>query len=188
VQRNRFPRPPGLGGVDEGEPTDGGAGAAPASELEGLDGRVGLQWGVRLLVLAAVLGAVAGGATWALDGALDRATTYGAYATGAALALGALYALLYFRSWGFRVRTDSLYLQRGVLVRVETLVPHVRLQHVDTRRSALERALGLGTVVVYTAGSTGADVSVPGMARDRARRLQATLKDRAKEAGGDDAV
>lgn len=168
---------------------DGGTeGQRSAPALEGLDARVGLQWGLRVVLVAAVLGAIAGGAVWALLGTPDRAATLAALVAGAALALGTAYALLLYRSWGFRVREDSLYLERGVLVRVETLVPHVRLQHVDTRRSALQRALGLATVVVFTAGSSSADVSIPGLSTQRARGLQATLKDRAEEAGGDDAV
>lgn len=167
---------------------DGDAGPRPAPDLEGLNVRVGLQWGLRVVVAAAVLGALAGGITWGLLGDAGRAGALAALVAGAVLALGAAYALLLYRSWGFHVREDSLYLERGVVVRVETLVPHVRLQHVDTRRSALQRALGLATVVVYTAGSSSADVSIPGLATERARGLQATLKDRAEEAGGDDAV
>ncbi len=55
-------------------------------------------------------------------------------------------------------------------------------------RGPLERGLGLASVVVYTAGSRGADVTIPGVALDRADDLQARLKQLAIVAEGEDAV
>jgi membrane protein YdbS with pleckstrin-like domain len=86
------------------------------------------------------------------------------------------------------VREDSLFLDRGVLTQVRTVVPFVRVQHVDVSRGPVERALGLATVVVYTAGSRGADVAVPGLTPDRADDLQRRLKRLTIVAEGEDAV
>ena len=74
------------------------------------------------------------------------------------------------------MRDDDLYLERGVLTRVNTVVPFVRVQHVDTQRGPVERAVGLASVVVYTAGSRGADVTIPGLTPDRADALQEKLR------------
>jgi membrane protein YdbS with pleckstrin-like domain len=62
----------------------------------------------------------------------------------------------------------------------------VRVQHVDSRKGPLERVLGLGRVVVYTAGSRGADVAIPGLLADRADDVQETLRRLAIESEPDD--
>ena len=102
--------------------------------------------------------------------------------------LGVVLAVLRYRVWRFEVREDSLYLERGVLTRVRTVVPFVRIQHVDTSRSPVERLIGLASTVVYTAGSRGADVSVPGLDPDDADDLRERLKRLAIRSESEDAV
>jgi membrane protein YdbS with pleckstrin-like domain len=97
-------------------------------------------------------------------------------------------AVARYRSWRYEVREDSLYLERGVFTRVRTVVPFVRIQHVDSSRGPLERVVGLASTVVYTAGSRGADVSVPGLTGDGADELRERLKRLAIRSEGDDAV
>jgi membrane protein YdbS with pleckstrin-like domain len=101
---------------------------------------------------------------------------------------GVVRALLLYRSWTYVVRADSLFLGRGVFTRVRTVVPYVRVQHIDTKRSPLERLLGLSTLVVYTAGSRGADVTIPGLTPDRAATLQQRLERLTTESEEADAV
>lgn len=103
-------------------------------------------------------------------------------------AVGIALAFLRYRVWRFELQDDALALERGVLTRVETAVPYVRVQHIDTHRGPIERLVGLSSVVVYTAGSRGADVTVPGLAPDRARRLRDRLRELAVAAEPDDAV
>jgi membrane protein YdbS with pleckstrin-like domain len=153
--------------------------------METLHPRVRVVWGVR----AVAWGVVVGGLLLALDAFLVPVGT--AVAVGAGLAVAALgvgHALLRYRAWGFAVQDDALYLERGVLTKVETSVPYVRVQHVDTRRGPVQRLVGLAGVVVYTAGSRGADVAVPGLGPDRARQLREQLRDLAIESEGEDAV
>lgn len=156
-----------------------------AGDLERLNPKVQLHWFLRVLVGALFVSAVAGGVAWWIGGPVPLVV--GA-AAGLVLVIGIPHTWLRFRVWGFVLRDDSLYLQRGVFVRVETVVPYVRIQHVDTRRSPLQRITGLASSVVYTAGSRGADVSIPGLEPDRARTLQHRLKDLANVSGTDDAV
>lgn len=103
-------------------------------------------------------------------------------------AVGLVLAVLRYRVWRYQLQDDALFLVRGVLTRVETAVPYVRVQHIDTHRGPIERLVGLSSVVVYTAGSRGADVTVPGLAPERARALRDRLRDLAVEAESDDAV
>ncbi len=170
----------GAAGTDadeDGEP-------APTGVERRLDSRVRTQWLVVALVPAVVLGAIAGVAGYVLREWLWP----GPVVFAVVFAVGAAHALLRYRRWRYEVREDSLYLDRGVLTEVRTVVPYVRLQHVDVSRGPLERALGLSSVVVYTAGSRGADVTVPGLTPADADALQARLKRLAIDAEGDDAV
>ncbi len=154
-------------------------------ELQRLNAKVQLLWLVRVLVVAAVIGAIAAGAAYYFE---YPVLVIGLGVAVAVAVLGIVHTLLRYRFWGFTVRDDSLYLQHGVLIRVQTVVPYVRIQHIDTSRGPLERLVGLSSSVVYTAGSRGADVTIPGLEDDRARNLQEHLKDLANAVGTDDAV
>lgn len=96
------------------------------------------------------------------------------------------YSVARYRLWRFEIQSDALYLHRGVFTRVETAVPYVRIQHVDTKRGPIARLVGLSSVVVYTAGSRGADVTIPGLEPERADGLHDQLRELAIES--EDAV
>ncbi|SEH10771.1 hypothetical protein SAMN04487967_0051 [Natronorubrum sediminis] len=104
------------------------------------------------------------------------------------LVLTSVYAIRLYQIWQYELQDDALYLERGVITFVETSVPFVRVQHVDTQFGPVERVLGLSSVVVYTAGSRNADVRIPGLTPDRARDLQDALRELAVESEADDAV
>ena len=153
--------------------------------MDALDPRVRVVWAVRALAGAAVLGV----ALLVLDRfAVDVPT----WAIGGAVVLVAILGLVHmvfrYRRWQFEVQADALYLERGVVTEVETAVPFVRIQHVDTQRGPLERLAGVSSVVLYTAGSRGADVTVPGLAPDRADALRERLRELAAQSEGGDGV
>ena len=145
---------------------------------------VQVQWAIGAAITAVILGAIT---TFGLT-LLDVPVQVGALSVLVFLALGVVWVGLRYRVWVYQVREDAIYLERGVVTHVRTLVPYVRIQHVDTSRGPIERALGLSTLVVYTAGSRGADVSVPGLRPHEARDLQQRIKELAIEAEGDDAL
>jgi membrane protein YdbS with pleckstrin-like domain len=154
--------------------------------METLHERVRLQWSLRALIFAAVLAGIAYGATLLFDFATVVPLVVGAFTLIGLLGVG--YAFALYRRWRFDLEPDALYLVRGVVTHVETAVPYVRVQHVDTQRTPLDRLLGVSRVVVYTAGSRGADVTVPGLTVERARALRNELRELAVEAEPDDAV
>jgi membrane protein YdbS with pleckstrin-like domain len=53
--------------------------------------------------------------------------------------------------WRWDVRDEGIDIQHGTLTVRRTLVPWVRVQHVDTRRGVFEQSFGLSTIVVHTA-------------------------------------
>jgi len=147
--------------------------------------RIRIVWGLRAVVVAAVLGAAGTAGTVLLGVPAWVAPA----AAGTALVAGIALVVARYRRWGYEIRDDALYLERGVLTEVRTVVPFVRIQHVDSRRSPVERSVGLASTVVYTAGSRGADVRVPGLTNPEAQELRERLKRLAIATGeGEDAV
>lgn len=166
--------------------------------MERLSPRIRPVWLTAAVARAGVLGGLlVGGAvgltrTTDVAGAVgfaDATVVRGALVLAVALAVVRVaLAWLRYSVWRFEVREDALYIERGVLTRVKTVVPFVRVQHVDSQRSPLERTVGLATVVVYTAGSRSADVAIPGLTPDRAEELREELRRLAIESEGEDAV
>jgi membrane protein YdbS with pleckstrin-like domain len=153
--------------------------------MNALHPRVRLRWGLLSLIALAVVGG--------LVTVVDRFLLGISPLLGVGLALVlvpivVLYVLALYRRWRYELQSDALELERGVVTQVETAVPYVRVQHVDTQRDPLDRVLGLGSVVVYTAGSRGADVSIPGLTTEDARELRNRLRDLAIESEPEDAV
>jgi membrane protein YdbS with pleckstrin-like domain len=105
------------------------------------------------------------------------------------LALGAFYLVLWvpraYRAWEFEIRETDVRLRHGVLWKRTSVVPHARIQHVDTRHGPLTRAFGLASVVLYTAGHTGAAIEIPGLPAAEAEALRERL---GALSGSDDAV
>ncbi len=58
---------------------------------------------------------------------------------------------LRWRRWRWDIRDEGIDIQHGTLAVSRTLVPWIRVQHVDTRRGVFEQMFGLATVVVHTA-------------------------------------
>lgn len=82
---------------------------------------------------------------------------------------------LRYRHWRWQIEPDRVLIERGVLWRFRSLIPRVRIQHVDTRTSPLQRWLGLSSLIIYTAGTRGADVEIPGLAAADAEALREGL-------------
>lgn len=150
-----------------------------------LDPRIRWLWVGRALFLALFLGAIP---TVVTVVAFEQYVWVGPTLFVLVGVLGITHSLFLYRSWEYHVREDSMFLDRGVLTNVQTVVPYVRVQHIDTSRGPLERLVGLSTLVVYTAGSRGADVTVPGLTPEEATDLQKRLKALAIESEGEDAV
>lgn len=89
--------------------------------------------------------------------------------------------LLRWRRWRYEVREEEIDLQHGVVVRVRTLVPMARVQHVDTRQGPLEQSVGLATVVFHTAAGAR---SIPALAEAEAVAVRDRIAALSGEADG----
>jgi uncharacterized protein len=85
---------------------------------------------------------------------------------------------LRWRRWRWDVREHEIDIQRGAFAVTRTLVPMLRVQHVDTKRDVLQQALGLATVVFHTAAGANEipalTVEDAGQVRDRIATLART--------------
>jgi membrane protein YdbS with pleckstrin-like domain len=91
---------------------------------------------------------------------------------------------VHYRHVSYLVSDDGVEIRTGVWWREVLSVPRSRVQHIDVSQGPLERAFGLGRLVVYTAGTNHARVELPGLAHGVALELRDHLMPR----GGDDAV
>lgn len=145
--------------------------------MEVLSPRIRTVWLVVAVLMAAVVGTVVGVAP--TEEYVEA--PLGVFVFVGLLVLLGAYQFLRYRNWGFEVQDDAVYIEHGVVVRVKKVVPFVRIQHIDSRRGPVERATGLATLVIYTAGSRGADVSIPGLKPERADELREQLRELAIE-------
>jgi membrane protein YdbS with pleckstrin-like domain len=95
-----------------------------------------------------------------------------------AVALAAAIPFLRFRRWRYEIRERDLFLSRGSLFFVLTLIPFDRIQYVETHQGPLDLAFRLMQLVVYTAAGKAA--RIPGLDPREAEALREEL---AKVAG-----
>jgi membrane protein YdbS with pleckstrin-like domain len=144
---------------------------------ESLDPRVRRLWALQGLIATAVvasLGAVVI-VVWSIAGDPPTAALSAGLAGLVALAVAAalIAPRIAYRFFRFEVTPLGLYVQRGWLTRSWTIVPHSRIQAVETSSSPLERALGLARVEVRTASAAAA--RIPGLDEARIARLREDL-------------
>lgn len=89
-----------------------------------------------------------------------------------------------YRHTFYRVDPQGIEIRRGVIWRRAISVPKSRVQHTDVSQGPLQRKYGLGTLVIYTAGTEHAKVELSGLSHAQAMRI----RDHLLPSGGDDAV
>ncbi len=83
---------------------------------------------------------------------------------------------LRYRYWRYTLGSEELMLERGVLVRVRTIVPLRRVQHLDIAQDLIEREFGLARIVLHTAGTHHSAVVLPGLRQEQAEALRDEIK------------
>lgn len=77
-----------------------------------------------------------------------------------------------YRYTFWKLDDDGFAVRRGRLWQWETRVPTSRVQHLDLKRGPLERAHGLASLVLHTAGTRLSAVSISGLDDADAERLR----------------
>ena len=88
--------------------------------------------------------------------------------------LATLLPWLRYTRWRFALRSDDLWIKRGVIWRSTSVIPYARLQFVDTTQGPLDRMFGLAQLIVHTA-APGTSGQLPGLAVDEAESLRERL-------------
>lgn len=136
---------------------------------QALDRRVLAMWWTSWGLLVAIGAAAAS----PLLGRSPAATASYVGGLVVAIALAATLPYLRYRRWRYEIRERDLFLSRGSLFFILTLVPFDRIQYVETHQGPLDLAFGLMQLVVYTAAGRAA--RIPGLAPDEAGSLREEL-------------
>jgi membrane protein YdbS with pleckstrin-like domain len=81
-----------------------------------------------------------------------------------------------FAARGYQMSADRLRVVRGILWRSDTVVPFGRVQHIDVDQGPLERAFGIATMTLHTAGTHNASVDLPGLGEEHARGMREEIR------------
>jgi len=90
---------------------------------------------------------------------------------------------LAYRHASYVVGRDGIEIRRGVVWRRIINVPRSRVQHTDVSQGPIERTYDLGTLVIFTAGTDHARVSLPGLPHAWALRIRDHLLPEGSEDG-----
>lgn len=82
-----------------------------------------------------------------------------------------------YRRLKYRLTDRLLQVLRGWLFHVDTVVPLVRVQHIDVTRGPLDKMFGTATLVVHTAGTHNSIVSLPGVSPERAAEIRDAIRE-----------
>jgi uncharacterized protein len=77
-----------------------------------------------------------------------------------------------FQNLGYALRRHDLVFRKGWLFEKLHIVPLKKIQHCQVRRGPLERKFGLASLKIFTAGGTGADITLGGLTQQEAERLK----------------
>jgi len=148
------------------------------SAIERLDPRHVAVLGIRtgLTAVAAALAALVAGRVMALRGIDLPGWLLPAFVLLLGLAATLIFPRRRYRGWGYREGEDEIEIWRGRLIRVRTIVPFGRVQHIDVAQGPIQRAFGLGTLILHTAGTQGASVPLPGLTVAKAEQMRDRIR------------
>lgn len=82
-----------------------------------------------------------------------------------------------YRRLRYGLTDRLLQVVRGWLFHTDTIVPFVRVQHLDVTRGPLDKMFGTATLVVHTAGTRNSIVTLPGLAPARAAEIRDIIRE-----------
>lgn len=81
-----------------------------------------------------------------------------------------------YRRLGYAIDSRLLRTVRGWLFHTDTVVPFVRVQHIDVTRGPFDKMFGTATLVVHTAGTHNSVVNLPGLSPERAAEIRDAIR------------
>jgi uncharacterized protein len=114
-------------------------------------------WRVYGLIETAIIALIASGAaalTYFFDGPGWLHIIYAAIPVLLGFLLIYLFPKIRWERWRYEVREQEIELQHGLFIVKRTLVPMVRVQHVDTEQGPILRKYDLAEISISTAATT----------------------------------
>lgn len=93
-----------------------------------------------------------------------------------ALAILTIVPARIYRRLGYRLGEKTLRVVRGWLFHTDTVVPLVRVQHLDVARGPLDKLMGTASLIVHTAGTHNSIVTLPGLDPTKAEEMRAAIR------------
>ena len=81
-----------------------------------------------------------------------------------------------YRRLGYAIDGRLLRTVRGWLFHTDTVVPFVRVQHIDVTRGPFDKMFGTASLVVHTAGTHNSIVVLPGLSPERAAEIREAIR------------
>ena len=81
-----------------------------------------------------------------------------------------------YRRLGYAIDGRLLRTVRGWLFHTDTVVPFVRVQHIDVTRGPVDKMFGTASLVVHTAGTHNSIVVLPGLSPGRAGEIRDAIR------------
>ncbi|MEK4298420.1 PH domain-containing protein [Oceanobacillus sp. FSL W8-0428] len=84
---------------------------------------------------------------------------------------------LRWRRWRYQVYDQEIYIQHGILIVTRTIVPMIRVQHVDTQQGPILKKYKLATLEISTAATTH---QIPALSEEEASDLRDQISELAR--------
>ncbi len=81
-----------------------------------------------------------------------------------------------YRRLGYALDGRLLRTVHGWLFHTDTIVPFVRVQHIDVTRGPVDKLFGTASLVVHTAGTHNSVVVLPGLSPERAAEIRDAIR------------
>ena len=85
------------------------------------------------------------------------------------------YSIHWYRAYRYQLTEAGLKIYKGVFWQQQNMVPRNRVQHIDITTGPLERRFNLSKLVIHTAGTRNATITLPGLMHEDAADLRQEL-------------
>ncbi len=156
--------------------------SGPINQISPKGLKVWRLYGIIHSAIMLVLVVGAGILNWWLEG------PFWIYVSGAIVAVLYTYMFVYlfpklrWLRWRYEVREQEIELQYGIFIIKRTLVPMVRVQHVDTEQGPILRRYNLASITISTAATSH---TIPALITSEADELRSRISTLARVAEDD---
>lgn len=91
------------------------------------------------------------------------------------------FSRLAFKNKRYAFREHDVLFRSGVIATTTTIIPYNRIQHVALHEGFIDRKFNLAEIQIFTAGGSGSDLEIPGIAIEQAENIKQLLMGKIKK-------